>query len=364
MGASNSKVEKKVAWFNDYVNTNLPKSCFVGKTVVITGTTSGTGYILAETCVERGAANVLLLNRPSSRAVESEKKLQDLATATAAAVVAANSPSDGVATIPTTTVVEAIDCDLQDLASVRQAISTIQSKYEAIDVLCNNAGVMALEDIATKDGYDVQSQTNHLSHFLLTKELFPLLKRAAELRGEARVVNHSSMVRFGSPLKVDYFEPNSGGKLGGNGGNSVFMNGARWERYHQTKLANAAYSYELSERFRKMSTDNGTLKAMCAAPGLSSTNLQLNTKANNGMSDFSMLFMKLSQSAKDGTLPLLAACFHPDAKNGEFYEPSKMGGIYGPPVQVKFDKNSLIEEQRVMLWTKSEEACGGPFSIP
>ena len=65
-----------------------------------------------------------------------------------------------------------------------------------IDVLCNNAGVMAMKDIATSDGYDVQMQVNHLSHFLLTKELLPLIKLAAESKGEARIVNHTSVARY------------------------------------------------------------------------------------------------------------------------------------------------------------------------
>ena len=65
-------------------------------------------------------------------------------------------------------------------------------------MLCNNAGVMALKDRATADGFDVQMQTNHLSHFLLTKELFSSFGKAVELRGEARIVNHSSVARMGA----------------------------------------------------------------------------------------------------------------------------------------------------------------------
>ena len=90
---------------------------------------------------------------------------------------------------------EAIDCDLQDFASVRAAIATIKASCDRLDVLCNNAGVMALKDQATKDGYDMQMQTNCLSHFLLTKELFELLLQS----DDARVVNHSSQARLRPP---------------------------------------------------------------------------------------------------------------------------------------------------------------------
>jgi NAD(P)-dependent dehydrogenase (short-subunit alcohol dehydrogenase family) len=85
-----------------------------------------------------------------------------------------------------------IDCDLQDLASVKSAVDIIKSKYDVIDVLVNNAGVMALKDYATIDGFDIQMQTNIISHFFITKELFPLLKKSTG----ARIINHSSMARL------------------------------------------------------------------------------------------------------------------------------------------------------------------------
>ena len=85
-------------------------------------------------------------------------------------------------------------------------------------------------------GYDTQMQTNHLSHFLLTKELFPLLEKAAKAKGEARVVNHSSSARKmpSTPLQSKYLGKN-GGNLGGNGNSFIFA-GARWQRYHQVLL--------------------------------------------------------------------------------------------------------------------------------
>ncbi len=104
---------------------------------------------------------------------------------------------------------------------------------------------MALADSATSDGFDIQMQTNHLSHFLLTRELMPLFERAAEATGEARVVNHSSTARLNpsKELQGRFLEKN-GGNLGGDGSklqNMMFM-GPRWLRYNQTKLANAAFT--------------------------------------------------------------------------------------------------------------------------
>ncbi len=182
------------------------------KTVVITGTTSGTGKIAAVTVAGLGA-KVLVLNRASERS-----------TAAFAELTAAHPDAD----------LHSVECDLQSFDSVRAAAAKVaELSPEGVDVLANNAGVMALADTATGDGYDVQMQTNHLSHFLLTRELMPLLEVAAEARGEARVANHSSVARMAPSKKLQgkYLEAN-GGNLGGDGSgiqNMVF-NGPRWQR--------------------------------------------------------------------------------------------------------------------------------------
>ena len=85
---------------------------------------------------------------------------------------------------------------------------------DGLDVLCNNAGVMALKDKATIDGFDVQMQTNHLSHFLLTKLCMALLEKASQLRDEARIVNHSSIARFQTKrLKEKFLEKRTDKKI-------------------------------------------------------------------------------------------------------------------------------------------------------
>jgi NAD(P)-dependent dehydrogenase (short-subunit alcohol dehydrogenase family) len=330
MGVSGSKphvVESK--WFPEF-ETKLPE--LEGKTVAITGCTTGTGFIVARTCIKKGAKNVLLLNRPSERATKAEADLK-------ACIV------DG-----SKTHVETIPCDLQDFSSVKAAAAKIKADHEAVDVLCNNAGVMALEDKATVDGYDVQMQTNHLSHFLLTKELYPLLQRAHELRGEARVVHHSSIARSGKKLEAPYFGKN-GGNLGGNGSSMVF-NGARWVRYQQTKLANSVFTKALADKFG----DSG-IKAAVAAPGFATTNLQVSTNQDGGMGS-GMWIMRFAQSSEDGAMPILAACFDPTTNNGDFWEPANKARSVGPAVKFAWDKNSNDPENAKLLWKESEEACG------
>jgi NAD(P)-dependent dehydrogenase (short-subunit alcohol dehydrogenase family) len=102
-------------------------------------------------------------------------------------------------------------------------------------------GVMALKEAYTMDGFDVQMQTNHLSHFLLTSLLLPSLEKAASTAGEARIVNHSSAARNNpaTPFDAKYAKKASAGDLGGD------EQAARYERYHQTKLANSLFSFAL-----------------------------------------------------------------------------------------------------------------------
>jgi NAD(P)-dependent dehydrogenase (short-subunit alcohol dehydrogenase family) len=311
--------------YSAFEATSVPS--LQGKVVAITGCTSGIGYVTAICAARKGAEHIFLLNRPSERAIQAEQSIRQ--------EIAPNNSK---------TIVETIACDLQDFDSVRTAAASIRSKCAQLDVLCHNAGVMALDDVATKDGYDVQMQTNHLSHFLLTKELFPLLHKSAD----ARIVSHSSMKRHGRPLQAKYFGKN-GGHLGGNGN---FMSlGASWERYHQSKLANSCFSAALAIKLHDANLA-GTVKSVCAAPGLAQTAL---FEKGGGMPGATWV-MHFSQSAQDGAIPLITACFGPHVVNGDFYEPK--GGMRGLPIKVEFDKNSANAQQQQMLWETSEHACG------
>jgi len=265
-----------------------------GKVVAITGTTSGTGYVCAREVAKKGAT-VILLNRSSERAENALTQLNK--------------------EVPTGNF-DSIVCDLQSFESVRKAMETVKSKYEVIDVLVNNAGVMALKDQATADGYDVQIQTNVLSHFLVTKELYPLMLKSKQ----ARIVNHSSMARLGPPLEAKYFEAN-GGNLGGDGTEEENMSfkGPRWLRYHQTKLANAAFTYGLKNQLETAGISN--IIPLLAHPGLALTKLQVTTAADGGMESGSD-FMNQAQSAEDGATGIIRAAMDPEAKSGNFYGPT------------------------------------------
>merc|ERR1740139_1000380 len=105
---------------------------------------------------------------------------------------------------------------------------------------------MAHPDKRTKDGFDVQMQTNHLSHFLLVKQFLPALKAAAKEKGEARIVNHSSGARHGKALEAKYFQKSGEGNLGGDGAAACF------DRYQQTKLANIVFTFGLEAKLAEV----------------------------------------------------------------------------------------------------------------
>ena len=314
-----------------------------GKSIAITGTTSGTGYVAANACGKLGA-NVILLNRSSER---SDKSLADLLNGT---------PNGSF---------RQIECDLQSFDSVKKSVREIESSCpEGLDVICNNAGVMALEDMPTIDGYDVQMQTNHLSHFLLVKLLFPLLQKAAESRGEARIVNHSSIARKQpkKTLEAKYLEKN-GGNLGGNG-SSMFLGGARWLRYNQSKLANAAFTACLHS---KLSSVNSKIKAMVAHPGLAETDLQSTTVKEGGMGKWiTSQMMKTGQSREDGALGIIRCIADPEVQSGQFVGPG-MGGMFTAmkgeahcyPLEEFYDNPAT----KNLLWEKSCEAINEKFEI-
>jgi NAD(P)-dependent dehydrogenase (short-subunit alcohol dehydrogenase family) len=337
MGGSGSKSDSEAVYqptpdihYESFVK-DLPS--LDGKFVLVTGSTSGTGYFYALAAGQKGAT-VIMLNRKSDRVIKARKCLLE------------ECPKG---------IFEDIECDLQSFESVRKAGEELKAKYSnnGIDIFCCNAGVMALADEPTIDGFDIQMQTNHLSHFLLLSLIFPLIETAQDKRNDARIITHSSLARQGSALQAKYFQ--QGGNLGGDG-SSMMCGGARWERYHQTKLANCVFTHALNKRLKKI---NCNIKSVCAAPGLSTTNLQQNTFNNGGMSDGccgNIFIMKYAQSAADGSLGILKASFGNDVQSGEFYEPQGLTGIGGLPTLITNSKSEINEKQGDLLWKCSEEA--------
>ena len=258
-----------------------------------------------------------------------------------------------------------IECDLQDFSSVRSAAAKIKKSYSKLYALCNNAGIGNGVDAATVDGYDTQMQTNHLSHFLLTAELFPLLEAQAEESGDARIVNHSSDGRYmtnNGKLEEKYFGRN-GGNLGGN--EAFFFTAAPFERYCQTKLANSVFTQALAQKLKKR---NSAVRAICAHPGGSTTSF-IGKDKDNILPTFAQLFFRFlipfMQSPADGSMGILTGMLVADAKSGVLYGPKGWFGvgIRGNAVPNKSKPCETDPESMEMLWRMSEEATGVSFKL-
>lgn len=333
MGLTYSKPTPRSRVYDDVVRRVLGDGdddggALAGTTVAVTGCTSGLGFVIAKTCAERGAT-VYMLNRPSARAVE--------------AVEAVGRGARGV------------DCDLTSFASTREAAANVMKQSGGVvDVLVLNAGVMALPfDATPSDGYDVQMQTNVISHWLLTRELFPALRASSS----ARVVSQSSLAaKMSSALRKECFEKvpmcTSWAK-------------STWDIYGQTKLSNLVFTEALQTRLDAAKITN--VKAVAAHPGIAATELQVTT-ANNpgrGASSFQLALLGKSgifQSEADGATPALVAAFDASVEGGDFFGPSRMFQCKGAPKKVPKDKK-VTPQACDILWSGCEAATGVSFNL-
>ena len=290
---------------------------------------------MAKQCAQLGAT-VLMLNRNSVRADASWRNIEEEFPGRA----------------------KQITCDLMSFDSVRNAAQQIAELVgdAGLDVLCNNAAVMAFDNDPTEDGYDIQMQTNHLSHFLLTSLLMPQLERAADDRGEARIVNHSSVARRGVDLRERYFS-NDPSQWGGNV--SCCFQGGRWKRYAQTKMANVVFTYALHDR---LTAANSKIKALVAHPGFAATNLQVSTQGMSGCLNC-IATKQMAQSPADGASGILTCALHPSVISGQLYGPCNKQGndaMVGRARLMNEEPKAGLEV-REMLWRASEAATGAKY---
>lgn len=296
-----------------------------GKTVAITGCTSGMGLVLARTAAQKGA-RVIMINRPSDRADQS-----------LAEVVAIGGEAYQV------------PCDLLRFESVRAAAPLIKdiAGEGGLDVLVNNAGLMGMQDEATVDGFDVQMQANHLSHFLLTHLVWPFLEKAGDLRGEARVVNHSSGARNNPkrPLGQGYLEAR-GGQLGGDRWPGM----GKWVRYQQSKLANLLFTYALQDAADRR--PGNRVKSICAHPGPANSGLQTKS-SHRGTTVLDRYILsstlRIAQSVEDGSCGLARGAFDPAAEGGDFFGPDAKLRV-GEALRLPEERDAEAER---MLWETS-----------
>ncbi|TRO69441.1 oxidoreductase [Streptomyces sp. IB201691-2A2] len=289
-----------------------------GRTVVVTGANSGIGYVTARELARRGA-RVVLACRSESRGTEAADRL-------------AIEVPDAEA--------EFAPLDLGDLDSVREFEAAYRRKYGRLDLLVNNAGVMALPQGRTADGFETQFGVNHLGHFALTGLLLPALLATPG----ARVVSVSSFMH--ALANIDINDLNSERKYG------------RWTAYERSKTANLLFVHELARRLAAIGSD---VVAAAAHPGYAATNLMTVAPRMEGRKG-SERFMEIgsrfvAQSAEAGALPTLYAATAPGVRPDSFTGPSILG-FRGSPARSLRAKWTLNDRAGQRLWEESERLTG------
>ncbi|TDH73324.1 hypothetical protein CCR75_000544 [Bremia lactucae] len=306
-----------------------------GKTVIITGANSGIGY---ETALElaRKGATVVLACRNEQRGKEAEAKLREaLATTKDAGTVSFQ------------------QLDVSDLSSVNAFANDFKASHDRLDVLINNAGVMAVPYATTVDGLERQFATNHLGHFALTAQLFPLLKNSLP----SRVVNVSSLAH--QSCKLQHFISDS----------EIMRTSEkdyhRAEVYGESKLCNLLFTFELARRLEAQNVTGVT--SVACHPGLTATNLMTAPKEEGGKLGRILWnlvgYLPILQDAPTGALPTLYAATGPDVMNHDYYGPSKCFEIWGPPKRVQAKEQAYDTTAALNLWNESERLAKIAFDV-
>ncbi|GAA0736847.1 SDR family NAD(P)-dependent oxidoreductase [Dactylosporangium roseum] len=289
-----------------------------GRTVIVTGATGGIGWHTALELARRGARTVVAGRDP------------DKAEAAAASIRARTGPR---------TTVQAAPLDLADLASVRRFTARFLADHDGLDVLVNNAGVMAIPRELTADGFERQLGTNHLGHFALTG----LLLSALLARPGARVVTVSSSLYASG--RVDFDD------LMGE------RNYGQLRAYNQSKLANVLFAFELQ---RRADAVGAALASVVVHPGVARTNL-----AHTGGPVRAVLLrlMRLTaQTPAEAARSSLFAATTPDIHGGEFIAPGGPGQRSGHPTRIVPDERARDTATASRLWTVSQELTGVRFT--
>ncbi len=288
-----------------------------GKVALVTGGNIGLGYETVKAIASRGAHVVL--------AARNEEKVRKAVEA-----LMKENPTASI---------EFLQLDLASLESIKNAAEEFHKNHKVLDILVNNAGIMAMPEMKTKDGFESQFGVNHLGHWSLTSLLMPSILRSSA----ARIVTVTSSahhmigrIRFDDPHLRKKYSP--------------------WTAYSQSKLANYYFALGLHNEFKKKGLN---VKSTLAHPGLSHTNLQVETfeKGAAGVagSISKSLAASIGMEPEVGALPQIRAALDPKAKSREFYAPRYF--VKGVPVTRPFLRpfaNRAIKK----LWAISEQETG------
>jgi len=302
---------------NKWNQENIPN--LTDKIIVITGANSGLGLESTKAFAAKGAT-VVMACRNMSKAEQAK------------AEVLVSNPNANL---------DLMQLDNASLDSVRAFADAFKAKYDRLDILLNNAGVMAIPRTETADGFEMQLGVNHLGHFALTGLLLDVITSTPG----ARIHSTSSSAAFNGKINFD--------DLMGK------ENYSRWGAYGQSKLANAVFATELNRRLKAAGHDT---IANSSHPGLVMTNLQANSleQSDAPLAErvlYSSFGKLMAQDVDMGVLPQLYASSALDAKGGVFYGPKTMR-LRGYPAEQKC--NNALDDAALLkrFWEVSEELTG------
>jgi NAD(P)-dependent dehydrogenase (short-subunit alcohol dehydrogenase family) len=281
-----------------------------GRVAIVTGANSGIGFETARNLACRGA-RVVMACRSQTRGQAAADRIRE------------ESPPGEV---------ELELLDLSKLASVRSFAARFAERFDRLDLLINNAGVMAPPKTKTEDGFELQLATNHLGHFALTGLLLPMLLATT---GSRVVVLASHMHRLAA-LDLDDL----------NFEHRIY---SRWLAYGQSKLANLLFAQELH---RRLSSAGATTIAVSAHPGWAATELQRNVGVTTIFNPL------LAQDGRAGARPTLHAATAAEVHGGDYFGPRGFLGLTGRPTRARSNRRARDSTLARKLWERSEDLTG------
>ncbi|KDO35686.1 hypothetical protein SPRG_00492 [Saprolegnia parasitica CBS 223.65] len=293
-----------------------------GSVVVVTGASSGIGEQTALELARKGAHVVLACRSAEKAAAAKERILSEVTTAS----------------------VEVLPLDLNDLVSVTTFADAFKAKHAHLDVLVNNAGIMAVPYAVTAQGFESQFGVNHLGHFALTAQLFDVLKASRS----SRIVTLSSLAHRRGAIDFSNLMPSP-------------PTYGPMKAYEQSKLCNLVFSYELDRRLRARGFEHVT--SVACHPGWTNTNLFPHMWSGGLMPWLFPIVARVAlQPVHVGCLPTLYAAVAKGVKGGEYYGPQSFSR-WGPPVLEESTPASHDNDVATQLWDISEKLTNIKFNV-
>lgn len=293
------------------------------KVIVVTGANSGLGYECSRTFAEKGGTVVMAVRTLA----KGEKAKSDILK---------NHPK---------ALLDVMQLDMGDLRSVRQFADAFKAKYDRLDILMNNAGVMAIPRQETADGFEMQLGVNHLGHFALTGLLLDIIVKTPQVRihNVTSTANYFGKINFDDLMSEQSY--------------------GRWAAYGQSKLANVFFTFELQKRLTAAGYDTIT---NTSHPGYVVSNLQANSVAQSETQFEAFMYRVMrpfmAQDIRIGVLPMLYGSTATNAKGGAFYGPRWLN-MRGYPAEKKANQAAHDAAALKRFWAISEELTGVKYAM-